>query len=641
MRITLVGTGCGTAATLTEEGRRAFQSADVVIGAGRVLEGIRDIFSEEQSERKVFLAAKPNQICYLLEDCYRQNNEINVAIALSGDSGFYSGARFLKQRIADRFLGKDESSVMTKSSPVDAENMRNQVLRGTHQAKEIKVEILPGISSVQMLAARLGIPWQDWNLASAHGIDCDPVYEIMKGRKTFFLTGGKYTADVICRELTEAGLGDLRVTVGENLSYFEKRGDISESDKKRPDGWKDRKNDDAFENALKDSVSESGKKGLGCEKDGRHDGAFESALKDSIIVSGKERQGGVLGSRENLGCERITVVTAAECSQLSFSNLSVLLVDTESHLPKRAEHEDDFRKEEFADGCSISEEGIQQEYISTLRQEEFADGCLAHEEGFRKTYISAPRYGIPDSEFIRGKVPMTKMEVRNIILGKMGVREGDVVWDIGAGTGSVSVELAMRARQVWSLERNEEAIGLLHANREKFGRWNMHVVQGDAPGDLEKLPTPDRVFVGGSGGKLKDILEEAWARNEGVRICVSAVLLETLWECTEAFEEQGICPEIVQVAVNRVEKTGGRHMMKAGNPVFIITGGKESGQNPGSDASHTSTKDVRELRKQKALAQPDSDASRASTKDVKELRKQKALDRPGSDASHTSTKGSV
>lgn len=428
MKITLIGTGCGTPATLTEEGKHALERAEVILGAARVLNGLPDACTQTgDSTREKTVEAKPKQICDLLAGYVEEGTIENAAIALSGDSGFYSGARILKERILERF------------------------------GDICPVEIIPGISSVQMLAARLGIPWQDWNLVSAHGVGCDPVYEIMKGRATFFLTGGKYTADVICRELVEAGLGDLRVTVGENLSYLHEGFSVSDSN-----------------------------------------------TKTEYIVTG----------------------TASECAERSFSDLAVLLVDTKT-----------------------------------------PDG---------KQLIQCRRpAGMPDDVFVRGKVPMTKMEVRCVILGKMAVSENDVVWDIGAGTGSVSVELAMQARQVWAVERRDEAVELIRENREKFGRWNLRIAWGEAPMDLKELPDPDAVFVGGSGGHLGEILHEVWRRNGRARICISATLLETLQESLAAFAEREIEPDIVQIAVTRSEKVGGRHMMRAGNPIYIITGSYE------------------------------------------------------------------
>ena len=455
MKITLIGTGCGTPATLTEEGKHALERADVILGAARVLNGLPDACTQTgDSTREKTVEAKPRQICDLLAGYVEEGTIENAAIALSGDSGFYSGARILKERILERF------------------------------GDICPVEIIPGISSVQMLAARLGIPWQDWNLVSAHGVGCDPVYEIMKGRATFFLTGGKYTADVICRELAEAGLGDLRVTVGENLTYLHEDKNVST----------DTGHVDSIPASDPDTRAE-------------HIDSFSASARDTKT-------------------EYIFTGTASECAERTFSDLAVLLVDTKTQDGKR---------------------------------------------------LIQPRKpaGMPDDVFTRGKVPMTKMEVRCVILGKMAVSENDVVWDIGAGTGSVSVELAMQARQVWAVERRDEAVELIRENREKFGRWNLRIAWGEAPMDLKELPDPDAVFVGGSGGHLGEILHEVWRRNGRARICISATLLETLQESLAAFAEREIEPDIVQIAVTRSEKVGGRHMMRAGNPIYIITGSYE------------------------------------------------------------------
>ena len=467
MNITLIGTGCGTPATLTEEGKHALERAEVIFGAARVLSGLPGVCTRTiDSSRKKTVQAKPKQICDLLAGYVEEGTIENAAIALSGDSGFYSGARILKERILERF------------------------------GDICPVEIIPGISSVQMLAARLGIPWQDWNLVSAHGVGCDPVYEIMKGRATFFLTGGKYTADVICRELVEAGLGDLRVTVGENLSYLHEDRNVS--------------TDIGHVGSI--LTSDPGTKI-------EHVDSFSASDPDTR----NGHVGSILTSDPDVKIENIVTGTASECAERSFSDLAVLLVDTKT-----------------------------------------PDG---------KQLIQCRRpAGMPDDVFARGKVPMTKMEVRCVILGKMAVSENDVVWDIGAGTGSVSVELAMQARQVWAVERRDEAVELIRENREKFGRWNLRIVQGEAPMDLKELPDPDAVFVGGSGGHLGEILHEVWRRNENARICISATLLETLQESLAAFAEREIEPDIVQIAFTRSEKVGGRHMMRAGNPIYVITG---------------------------------------------------------------------
>ena len=180
--------------------------------------------------------------------------------------------------------------------------------------------------------------------------------------------------------------------------------------------------------------------------------------------------------------------------------------------------------------------------------------------------------GIPDADFTRGDVPMTKQEVRAAALAKLAVRPDDVCWDVGAGTGSVSVELALVSKEVWAVERGERACELIEANRKSFRAWNLHVVRGAAPEALEDLPRPDAVFVGGSGGMLAEILRAAIEANPDVRICVSAIALETLHEAAEWMDVNGFETEIAQIAVSRAKGVGGLHLLMANNPVFLISG---------------------------------------------------------------------
>ena len=185
--------------------------------------------------------------------------------------------------------------------------------------------------------------------------------------------------------------------------------------------------------------------------------------------------------------------------------------------------------------------------------------------------------GIADEEFIRGDVPMTKETVRAAILGHLQVRKGDTVWDVGAGTGSVSVELAMKAAggRVYAVEREPEGCELIRVNRKKFGVWNLCPVDGSAPEALAGLPTPDKVFIGGSDGHLQEIIGIAMEKNPTARICVSAIVLETMQEAVEVMSRAGMNVKIVQVAVSTaraIGKTRKRHMLMAGNPIFIVTG---------------------------------------------------------------------
>jgi len=301
------------------------------------------------------------------------------------------------------------------------------------------VRILPGISSVQVLAARLLRPWQDWRLVSAHGADCDPVAAVMAGRPVFFLTGGVQGPAALCAELAGAGLGGLEAVVAENLSYPE---------------------------------------------------------------------------------ERILHGTVGEFADCQFAPLNVLLV--EPPLLKR----------------------------------------------------NAVTQGIADREFIRGSSPMTKQEVRAAALAKLCVRPDDTLWDVGAGTGSVSVEMALLAREgrVFAIEQKPEACGLVEENKARFGAYNLRVVRGEAPAALAALPVPDAVFIGGSGGALAEILQAVQEKNPQARVCVSAVTVETLSEALHVLAGLGKSTHVTQLAVGRSKAAGRLHMMLAENPVYLITG---------------------------------------------------------------------
>ncbi len=136
--------------------------------------------------------------------------------------------------------------------------------------------------------------------------------------------------------------------------------------------------------------------------------------------------------------------------------------------------------------------------------------------------------GVPDDLFVRGKVPMTKEEVRVVCLAKLRLPAGGVFWDVGAGTGSMAVEAAILGRgQVYAVERDPEGLDLIRANLDRFGLDNVHVVAGEAPDVLADLPDPDRVLVGGSGGHLTEILQEVNRRlkPEGV-VVVPAITVE-------------------------------------------------------------------------------------------------------------------
>lgn len=200
--------------------------------------------------------------------------------------------------------------------------------------------------------------------------------------------------------------------------------------------------------------------------------------------------------------------------------------------------------------------------------------------------------GIPDEAFLRGKVPMTKSEVRAVILSKLKLRRGSVAYDVGAGTGSVSIEMALNIGDgmVYAIETNPEGVELIHQNKEAFGATQLTVVEGLAPNALEGLPCPSSVFIGGSKGNMeaivKTILDKlpAAPRNDkdcgelepsDIQFVVSAIALETMAETIAVFNKVGMEEvDIAQVQVSKSKKVGKYNMMMGQNPIYIISGRK-------------------------------------------------------------------
>lgn len=188
-------------------------------------------------------------------------------------------------------------------------------------------------------------------------------------------------------------------------------------------------------------------------------------------------------------------------------------------------------------------------------------------------------HGIPDEEFIRGKAPMTKTEVRTVSLSKLRLPKDAICYDIGAGTGSVSVEMALRASEggVYAIEKKEDALALLQENKKKFTLDHMYIVPGTAPEALEELPVPTHAFIGGSSGNMKEIVELLLNKNPQVRIVINCITLETVGEaldCIRELEKQETyqCEsEVVQLCASRSKNIGRYHMMMGENPIYIIT----------------------------------------------------------------------
>ena len=185
--------------------------------------------------------------------------------------------------------------------------------------------------------------------------------------------------------------------------------------------------------------------------------------------------------------------------------------------------------------------------------------------------------GLPDDAFeqrrpLRGQI--TKREVRAVSLYSLGLRPDSVVWDIGSGTGSMAVEAAIIAHQgaVYAIERDEASLPLLRRNVSRWGPGNVHIVPGEAPGVLDGLVAPDSVFVGGSGGRLADILSAAAGRlNTGGRIVVNLAALERAQETYHQLQELGFTAQMVLVNSARAkDMADGTTRLESLNPVFVV-----------------------------------------------------------------------
>lgn len=189
-------------------------------------------------------------------------------------------------------------------------------------------------------------------------------------------------------------------------------------------------------------------------------------------------------------------------------------------------------------------------------------------------YSTVCPIGIPDEELIRGDAPMTKSEVRSISVAKLKLSDDSVVYDVGAGTGSVSVEMASVAVEgkVYAIEKDPAAVELIELNKKKFRVPNIVVVQGLAPESMRDLPVPTHAFIGGSSGNLKQILEMLLFKNKSVRVVINSVTLETLVETMNCVKELGFTEEdVICMNVSRGRRVGGYHLMTAQNPVYVVT----------------------------------------------------------------------
>lgn len=406
-QITVVGIGMGQPDTLTVEGKRAIREAELLVGAGRMLE------DTAQPGQARLVSYKPQEISQYIKE---NTQYTKVAVALSGDVGFYSGAKKLLD-------------VLENELP------------------DVEIKVCCGISSMIYFCGKLKTPWEDVLPVSLHGRSRNMVGLLGRHPRIFAIVGDKTGTAELCKKLTMYGMGNVKVTIGERLSY--------------PD-------------------------------------------------------------------EKITEGTAEDFQEYETDVLSVILLE---------------KKEE-------------------------TNAVITH--------------GIPDEEFLRDKVPMTKEEVRSISLSKLRLTKDARIYDVGAGTGSVSVEMALQAvdGKVWAIEKKEEAAELIEKNKIKFRADNLEIIRGLAPEACEALPAPTHAFIGGSSGNLKTILEQLLNKNPAIRVVINCITLETVSEAMECIRTLPVTDvDIAQVNVAKGKKAGPYHLMMGQNPVYVISfTGAENGE---------------------------------------------------------------
>jgi precorrin-6Y C5,15-methyltransferase (decarboxylating) len=202
-------------------------------------------------------------------------------------------------------------------------------------------------------------------------------------------------------------------------------------------------------------------------------------------------------------------------------------------------------------------------------------------EGLYTCFIKNPNpipkrlsHGFSDDSFIRDKVPMTKEEVREVSISKLGLYQGAIVYDIGSGTGSIAIEIAELSEdvKVYAIEQKKEALALIEKNKEKFELENIEIIEANAPSGLDKLQKATHAFIGGSGGNMREILQTLYDINPNMRVVINAISIETISEINDIITLPNIInAEVVQLQVSRANAVGRYHLMKAENPVWICS----------------------------------------------------------------------
>lgn len=196
---------------------------------------------------------------------------------------------------------------------------------------------------------------------------------------------------------------------------------------------------------------------------------------------------------------------------------------------------------------------------------------------YEPNLVRYPLIGINDEEFHTSKKLITKQEVRAVTLAKLQLQDDLVLWDIGAGSCSVSIEASnlMPGGRIFAVEKNQQCVGFITENLKKFCARNIKLIEACAPDGLDDLPDPDRVFIGGAGGKLDEIIDiiSQRLRPDGV-VVINAVTLDTLTRAVEFLEDQGFTVEAACINVAKTRNLTEYKMFEAQNPVYVISARK-------------------------------------------------------------------
>ena len=288
----------------------------------------------------------------------------------------------------------------------------------------------------------------------------------------------------------------------------------------------------------------------------------------------------LFAQRLNLDISKVRIVSAhgRKCNVAEISRKMPKLMVLTSGMEQAAE----ICRE--LPGCNIVigyELGTASERLINVGKEEFP----VSQKGKCLMYIENPCAeqtpvidSLRDEAFERDegpkRTPMTKEEIRALVIRKLGITPRAIFYDIGAGTGSVSVETALVSPdiEVYAIEKKPEAIRVLRKNIDKFNTQNVEIVEGVAPIAFEDLPAPTHAFIGGSSGNLREIIHALYTKNSEVKIVLTCVTLETLSEITSfTGDDLGVDAEIIQVGITNYKKAGSYHLSTAQNPVFIVT----------------------------------------------------------------------